>query len=287
MVLVCFGMIALGVAYVGTGLLEGVLVTAGADELTAEDLEIFRRNLVDLADPATNADIAPTPSSGQSGGLPGASTDESSVPAPPASITVTVPSGPATPQGRAFTAGPVSSVASDVIRRANDERVAAGLSRLDLDPVLQAEAEGWAERMTREGYVHSSQERLIDISRASSGGPVAENLHAPEVQCAAAMRCDLPEAHPTSGVLHVDWMRSSAHRSTLLDPAWDRVGVGVYCDVAGRMWAVALFSAPAGTVVDGDDVVPYREPKASGNDGVTCDGSVRGESPEWKHTPIS
>lgn len=268
MVLACFGMLSLGVAYVGTGLLEGMLVTAGTQ--------------------ATDATTAPSsPPASLPGGLPGASTDGSSVPAPPASITVTVPSGPATPQGPAFTAGPVSSVASDVIRRANDERAAAGLSRLELDPVLQAEAEGWAERMTREGYVHSSQERLADISRASSGGPVAENLHAPEVQCAAAMRCDLPEAHPTSGVLHVDWMRSSAHRSTLLDPAWDRVGVGVYCDASGRMWAVALFSAPAGTVVDGDDVVPYREPKASGNDGVTCDGSVRGESPEWKHTPIS
>lgn len=264
LVLLCFAVLALGVAYLGTGMLEGMLGGV-ATPLTA-------------GDPATAG--TPVPAAGAAAETPGS-------PAPPASLEATLPGTAPAASGPVFAAGAAPAAARDVVERANGERLAAGLAPLTVDPLLQAEAELWSERMTREGYVHSSQERLAAISAASGGGIVAENLHAPEIQCRAAISCEVPEAHPTSGVLHIDWMRSAPHRSTLLDPSWDRVGVGVYCDAAGRMWAVTLFAAPPGRPVDAGDRVEFREPAVAGNDGMTCGGFRRPHNPAWSHTPVS
>lgn len=264
LVLLCFAGLALGVAYVGTGVLEDVLRSARSE--TARRVESL---------PPPSADVSTQ------------STPPASVSAPDQIVTDpgVVASSPST--SGAAVQGFAPAVAADVVARLNTERLAAGLSALRVDETLAAEAAAWAEQMTRNGYVHSTHDRLVMLSNEFGGGGMAENLHAPEVQCAAALSCDLDDARPTSGVLHVDWMRSSSHRSTMLDPAWDRVGVGVYCDAAGRMWATALFVAPAGVAVSGDDVVPYREPSVSGNDGVTCTGSTRAHNPRWQHTPVS
>ncbi len=253
MVLVCFSALLLGVAYVGTGMLENAL--RATTPIPAGDARTVTRTNGEQDSDPTGAQ-APSPT-------------------------------PATEGPGAFTPGFAPTVADDVITRLNAERAAAGLPELVVDPYLVEEASLWSEQMTRNGYTHSSQERLVELSGRIGAGGMAENLHAPEVQCAAAISCEVPEAHPTSGVLHVDWMRSSSHRSTLLDPAWGRVGVGVYCDADGRMWATALFAAPAGVGVSGTDVVPYREPTVAGNDGMTCGGFTRQHNPEWRHTDVS
>jgi len=258
LVLACFCALALGVAYVGTGMLEGVLRAASPAVPTQE---VPERVVSPVSDDA--------------------------VPAP--AVVVPAPADPVdlSPVSVIMVARFADDVADDVVTRLNAERAAAGLGPLQVDPVLVREARQWSEQMTRNGYVHSTMDRLTAISVELGGGGVAENLHAPEVQCTAALSCDLIDAHPTSGVLHVDWMNSAHHRSTMFDPAWDRVGVGVFCDASGKMWATTLFSAPPGVAVASQGVVPYREPAVAGNDGVTCEGSTRSHNPRWRHASVS
>ena len=263
LVLVCFAGLALGMAYIGTGMLENALRSVSPKS----ELSVGGSTTSDA-----NA------SSSVSGTLP-------------AAPTAPVENGasqqlPTTPTS-GFEPGFDAAVAFDVLTRLNAERSATGLLPLVFDDGLAAEAAAWSEQMTRNGYVHSTQDRLRAISETFGVGGMAENLHAPVVQCAAAISCEVPEAHPTSGVLHVDWMLSSAHRSAMLASAWDRVGVGVYCDAAGRMWATVLFAAPKGVAVSGDDVVAFREPNMAGNDGVTCGGFKRGHNPRWQHSEAS
>lgn len=262
LVLVCFAGLTLGIAYVGTGMLENALRATTSGTVNSRP----------------DATRAPAPSDTSAPGAP---------------VTATVPGNPALPSSSGslapggFEPGFDPAVAEDVVTRLNAERLSAGLAPLRFDAALAAEAAAWSEQMTRNGYVHSTQDRLLALSTSLGVGGMAENLHAPEVQCAAAISCDVPEAHPTSGVLHVDWMRSGAHRSTMLSPAWDRVGVGVYCDSAGRMWATALFAAPVGVPVRGDATVPAREPVVPGNDGITCGGFERAHNARWNHTKVS
>jgi uncharacterized protein YkwD len=178
-------------------------------------------------------------------------------------------------------------IAQDVIARLNKERQAAGMRALGINPYLTSQAEYWAQHMTEAGYNHSPQERLQELLTDGGLGSVGENLHAPEVQCAAAISCQAPNAQPTSGVLHVDWMRSGTHRANMMAVEWDEVGVGIVCDDNGRMWSVILFGAPGGVNVPSGREVAYQQPAVGGNDGVMCNGKLRGDNPAWSHTSIS
>jgi len=261
LMLVCFAGLALGMAYVGTGMLENALRAVAPDPAVS-----------------ATAGSVDTGDAGSTGGVSGSVVG---------TVTGEPQGGVSSGASGSFEPGFDPAVAADVVLRLNAERLSAGLPPLVFDEGLAGEASLWSEQMTRNGYVHSTQDRLKEISRRFGVGGMAENLHAPEVQCAAAISCNVPEAHPTSGVLHVDWMRSSAHRSTMLGAPWDRVGVGVYCDASGRMWATVLFAAPLNVPVSASDVVPFREPAVAGNDGVVCGGFQRGHNDRWQHTPVS
>jgi len=245
LVLISFCGLALGLVFVGAGLLEGSIASLSAPPPVTPD-------------PA-GAALAAAPAGAES-------------------PTATAPAVTPDP-----VAGLRPAVAADAFARMNIERRAAGLHELVLDEALVREAEVWAEDMTRNGYRHSSTDRLRAVLTISDSGAVGENLHAPEAQCGAALICSAPDAQPTSGVLHTDWMRSGSHRSTLLATAWDRAGIAVFCDAGGRMWAVALFGSPPGLNVDTTATVPYREPFVAGNDGVLCSGEVRPHNPLWNH----
>lgn len=187
---------------------------------------------------------------------------------------------PVSPERRAALA---PEVARDVVARLNDERTSGGLTPLTPDATLDRLAADWAETMASQGYAHSPKERLTEIVALVGAGAVGENIHAPEPQCGAPAGCVAPHLQPTSGVLHVDWMRSSRHRDAMLEARWDRVGAGVFCDASGRMWAVLLFASPPGVRVNPPTSTPYREPSVAGNGGVTCQGASRDHSDTWMH----
>jgi uncharacterized protein YkwD len=51
----------------------------------------------------------------------------------------------------------------------------------------------------------------------------------------------------TSNSSHAAWMNSPGHRQNLLQQGYDSVGIGVYCDASGRLWATQNFGRHAGT----------------------------------------
>lgn len=219
-----------------------------------------------------------TPGSSAPGGSTGAT---GSIPAPPP--TVGSPGSTAGGDSAALRIAPQSATA-DLLLRLNGERAAFGSSPLREDATLSEFALEWAEEMAVSGYKHSSSERLSVILSAASLSSVAENIHAPEPQCPLAATCTEAAFQPTTGVLHVDWMRSKQHRATALQPAWSRVGVGVACDATGRMWAVLVFGSAPGVTRDKSFAPAMPDLRHPGNDGVLCDGSTRESNPSWRHT---
>jgi uncharacterized protein YkwD len=131
--------------------------------------------------------------------------------------------------------GAEGAIAYDVFGRINDERAARGVPALKWDPSLAADAAAWAAEMSRTGYRH-----------ASLPGSVGENIHMPIGTCDRGV-CVLP----TSGRLHVDWMRSDGNRDNVVEPGYVIGGVGVLCGPDGTLWAVARFGLGYGTLSAG------------------------------------
>lgn len=176
-------------------------------------------------------------------------------------------------------------IASDVQKRINDERLAAGLGEVIWDESLSLAAAQWAEHMFREGYEHSPVERLESIRTSSGYGALAENIHNPANQC-PSQPCLFEEYYPSSGTLHVDWMRSTKHRNAVLEAGFSKVGVGVYCSANGDLWAVTLFASVYETRIPSLTETVYKEPFIGTSDGYTCTNKYRDHNPLWVNSPI-
>jgi len=110
---------------------------------------------------------------------------------------------------------------------ANQARAAAGAGQLKWDPALAAAARQHCLRMASEGPISHRYAGEADLERRA--GEAGAHFSLIEENVALA---------PTPGSIHNAWMHSSGHRTNLLNPAVDRVGVAV---VAGRggLYAVA------------------------------------------------
>ncbi len=123
------------------------------------------------------------------------------------------------------------AAAQDFLARLNAERAARGRPVLAWDPALADYARSWSQTMSGSGFRHSN---LGDILQTDRFGLVGENIssgHGNEV---------------TAGSLHSAWMSSDGHRENMLSPAWDLVGIGVYCAPDGSMWATTNFGRTMG-----------------------------------------
>lgn len=208
---------------------------------------------------------------------PASTSNPASTPAQTSDTPVPVPTSMAPPNP-----GPMKE---DVVRLTNEARIRNGQAELALDAQLSAAAQEWAETMASAGdYQHSGVDRLTSIMEAGTFGAVGENIHAPERQCSAGPSCTHVSAQPTSGTLHVDWLASSSHRQNMLDGRWDRVGVGVFCGVDGRVWAVSLFASSTPTI--DQPILPpgtLTAPLEFNDAGYTCTGEFRESNPSWRH----
>jgi len=135
---------------------------------------------------------------------------------------VVAPDGHTVGAGSGSTRGLIGA-AAEMYQRVNDERGARGLPALVWDPTLADASRAWSVTMSLSGFRHSDLGRLL-----GPYGLVGENIAT-------------GSAGVTAGSLHGAFMASAAHRANLLGPAWDRVGIAVYCAPDRSIWITEDF----------------------------------------------
>ena len=113
------------------------------------------------------------------------------------------------------------------LNRLNDWRAAQGLPRLQVDPVTELKARGWAWTMGMQGVLRHSSTAGADCLQASANCSLwAENV-----------------GYSTAGEASVfdAFLRSSAHRANMRRTDVDRVGIGVFTDGRGTTWVTQRF----------------------------------------------
>lgn len=163
------------------------------------------------------------------------------------------------------TAGQDSSaeerIARAVFDRVNAEREARDLAPLAWNDALAEVAREWSADMAgRDRFEHQDLAPLLrSDDRLSGFGALGENI----------FRATGPVP---AGTIHTGWMRSDDHRVNVLNPGWNRLGIGVHCAEDGSVWATQEF----GRTVDADrpavaSTTPPVEPVVrSGDDGPSC-----------------
>jgi uncharacterized protein YkwD len=120
-------------------------------------------------------------------------------------------------------------MARAVFDRVNDERRARGLSPVGWSDQLAAVARDWSATMAQTGrFEHQDIGQVLRSGDVEGLGAMGENI--------ATVSGPVP-----AGVLHVGWMRSDEHRVNVLNPGFDRLGVGVVCAADGSVWATQEF----------------------------------------------
>ena len=154
-------------------------------------------------------------------------------------------------------------IAEDLFARTNDERTLRGLAPLQWDPSLAYLASDWAHVQV-EGGTSVHRPDLAVLHRSAPWNlrrllGVGENIW----QAVAGLH--------GSGFLHLQWMRSEAHRANILGAPYDTMGVGVACH-GDRIFAVENFG-----IVDfaAFGPTPPEEPIARPvEDGPLCTGTA-------------
>lgn len=131
------------------------------------------------------------------------------------------------------TQGPAENLQAEseqILALANEARAQAGVGRLAWDPALAHAALQHCLRMAAEGPIAHRYSGEADLSgRAAQAGAhfsvIEENV----------------AVGPSAGAIHEEWMESPGHRTNLLSPDVDRVGVAVVA-ARGVLYAVADYS---------------------------------------------
>jgi uncharacterized protein YkwD len=149
-----------------------------------------------------------------------------------------------------------------VFDRVNAERVERGLPAVEWDDQLAELAREWSREMAAANDLrHQDLRAVLDGGRVSGYTALGENIFTSTGQVPA-------------GTLHAGWMRSDDHRGNVLEPAWDRLGVGVHCAPDGSVWAAQEFGQTAGAdrPQPTQDVPPEQPIVHPEDDGPSCAG---------------
>jgi uncharacterized protein YkwD len=141
----------------------------------------------------------------------------------------------AQPQGRED----ITGQEYEMMEWANHERELRGLKPLEVDFLLVEIGREHSEEMARLGYFdHFSptpgmktplDRYLAHISDRPQWVYVGENLY----------YCSVVD--PARG--HRKLMESPTHKENILDPKFQRIGVGIFIDDSGRFWVTQMFCA--------------------------------------------
>ncbi|MGA2084766.1 MAG: CAP domain-containing protein [Terracidiphilus sp.] len=120
--------------------------------------------------------------------------------------------------------------ARQLVELANEARAAQGAGQLKWDPALAAAARKHCLRMAAEGSISHRYSGEPEVSERAGEAGAHFNLIEENVAIA-----------PTPAAIHDAWMHSPGHRTNLLNPRVDRVGVAVVASRIG-LYAVADYA---------------------------------------------
>lgn len=177
------------------------------------------------------------------------------------------PSGPGTAEGPApqsppgeDAAAPEEQMARAIFDRVNAERAERGIEALAWNEELAAVARDWSAEMAETGQLrHQDLGQLIRREDLSGFQAIGENVF----QATGPV---------PAGTMHAGWMRSDGHRANVLNPGWDRIGIGVHCAEDGSVWATQQFGRTIGSdrpavATETPPLEPFVRPE---NDGPGC-----------------
>lgn len=151
-------------------------------------------------------------------------------------------------------------MARAIFDRVNGEREHRGLEPVSWNDDLAKVARDWSSEMAEaERLEHQDVRELLQRESLSGFTSIGENI----------FRANRPVP---AGVIHAGWMRSDGHRANVLNPGWNRLGIGVFCAPDGSVWATQEF----GRTTDADRPpvsreTPPEEPIVHDErDGPTC-----------------
>jgi hypothetical protein len=124
----------------------------------------------------------------------------------------------------------IPTAAEQLFALANQTRAQTGSGRLAWDSALAAAALNHCKRMAAEGPISHRYNGEADL--ANRAGHAGAHFQLIEENVAVG---------PTASMIHDEWMHSPGHRSNLLNPEVDRVGVAVVAS-RGVLYAVADYS---------------------------------------------
>jgi uncharacterized protein YkwD len=151
-------------------------------------------------------------------------------------------------------------ITQELFARLNAERQARGLRALKWDDSLANMASDWTEHMaSTKDFEHRDLGTASSLPGISKFSALGENIA-------------WVEGYPNEAMqLHTGWMKSDGHRSNMLQPGFDSVGIAVVCS-DGRAWATQNFgrldssSAPEMT----SSTPPQNPIVATAPDGLSC-----------------
>ncbi|MGQ0825435.1 MAG: CAP domain-containing protein [Actinomycetota bacterium] len=155
---------------------------------------------------------------------------------------------------------PEEAIATEMVARINAERRARGLAPLSWDPQLADAASAWARTMgASNNFRHQDIGALINRAPfAGRFGFMSENIYAGNGGSA------------DSGTAHAALMGSAGHRSTMLTPELQFVGVGAAC-VGGMLWLVEDYGIALGAPMPPSRSTPPAAPFVSSDgNGTRC-----------------
>lgn len=124
----------------------------------------------------------------------------------------------------------IQTADEQLLARANQERAQVGAGRLQWDPALAAAALYHCRRMAAEGPIAHQYRGEPDL--AARAGQAGAHFSLIEENVAVGSTAD---------TIHESWIHSPGHRTNLLNPEVDRVGIAVVAS-RGVLYAVADYS---------------------------------------------
>ena len=138
-----------------------------------------------------------------------------------------------------------NAMEQEFVKRINDDRKSRGLCLLQIDPMLTAVARDHSKEMCDKNYfdhhsptvgLNSPLDRYISRLASFERTPPEYALVGENIYYASMLNSVYNVSYA-----HQALMKSPNHRKNILEPRYEKVGIGTYRNAAGEFWVTEVF----------------------------------------------